>query len=85
MAYLLGLKPSPPDEWYEARLAKQINRVASEIPAEGWAELATLQEMEWMIQAQTMLTTGHGHTMGADSLLLLKRLRDEAKKEWAKN
>lgn len=85
MAYLMGRRPSPPDEWYQARLAKQINRIASEVPPQGWLELATLQEMEWMTQAQTMLTSGHGHTMGPDTLLALKRLREEAKKEWPKN
>ena len=81
MAYLLGKRSSPPDEWYQARLAKLIGRIPAEVPPEGWAQLATLEEMEWLTQAQTMLTDGRGHSMDADSLLYLKRLRDEANKD----
>ena len=80
MAYLLGKRSSPPDEWHLARLAKLIDRVPSEIPPEGWAQLATREEMEWLTQAQAMLGDGRGHSMDADSLLYLKRLRDEANK-----
>lgn len=85
MAYLIGQKPSPPDEWYQARLAKLVNRSPSEILPEGWRELAILDEMELLTKLQNLLTGGQGHHMGPDTLLLLKSLRDEAKKQWPKS
>ena len=84
MAYLLGQKPSPPETWELARLAKLVNRTPPEIPAAGWRWLTTVEEMESVTRAQTMLTSGQGHGLDADTLLYLKRLRDAAK-EWQKN
>ena len=80
MAYLLGKRSSPPDEWYQARLAKSIGKTPSELTPEDWGWLAITTEMEWLTQAQAMLGDGRGHSMDADSLLYLKRLRDEANK-----
>jgi hypothetical protein len=85
MAYLIGSKPSPPDQWYQLRLARQVNRAPSEIPAAAWVELAMLAEMDWMVQAQDMLTGGQAQHLSPDTMLALKSLRDEAKKQWPKN
>jgi len=84
MAYLLGLKPSPPEAWELARLAKTINKTPPQVTAKEWQWLATAEEMQSITRAQTMLTSGQGHGLDADTLLYLKGLRDAAK-EWQKN